>query len=194
MKVLIACEFSGVVRDAFTRLGHYAVSCDSLPTESPGRHYQGNVLDIINDGWDLMIGHPPCTYTCFAGIRWNTNNPEREKKTEEAIEFFLQLWNADIPMICLENPVGVIPKRTGIKWNQMVHPWQFGHPEEKKTCLWLKGLPPLSPTRIMEERKSKMWYMPPSPDRSKKRSVTYHGIAEAMASQWGQHYIQSYAI
>lgn len=187
LRVLIGMEFSGRVRDAFTRLGHYAVSCDFRPSETPGRHYQGNVLDIIGDGWDLMIAHPECTYTCFAGIRWNTGNPEREQKTVEACDFFKVMWNADIPHICLEQPVSVVPRRTGIKWTQMVHPWQFGHPEEKKTCLYLKNLPPLMPTRIMEERESKIWKMSPSPDRSMRRSRTFTGIAEAMAAQWSNY-------
>lgn len=186
MKVLIACEFSGTVRDAFRKQGHEAWSCDILPTEVPGPHIQGDVLEILDQGWDLMIAHPPCTYLCFAGIRWNINNPERQAQTEEALEFFLKLWNAPIPQICIENPVGVIPRRSGIKWSQMVSPWMFSHPEEKKTCLWLKGLPPLLPTQIMEERESRLWKLPPSKDRWKKRSVTYPGIAEAMASQWGQ--------
>jgi hypothetical protein len=190
MRVLIGCEFSGVVRDAFLAAGHNAVSCDLLPTESPGPHIQGDILDHLDDGWDLGIFHPPCTYTCFAGIRWNTGNPEREQKTVEAVEFFKKLWECKIPKIAIENPIGVIPRRTGIKWAQIVHPWQFGHPEEKKTCLWLRGLTPLLPTKIMEERESRLWKLPPSPDRWKKRSVTYSGIAQAMAEQWKEEETQ----
>lgn len=184
MKILVACEYSGRVREAFRKLGHDAVSCDLEPSDVPGPHYQGSVMDILSDGWDMLIGFPPCTYLCLAGIRWNTGDETRQRLTQEAVNFFLKLWNSGIPKICLENPVGVIPRRTGIKWSQMVHPWMFGHPEEKKTCLWLKGLPPLMATQIMEERESTMWKLSPSPDRSKKRSLTYQGIADAMAGQW----------
>lgn len=185
MKVLIACEFSGIVRDEFIRRGHDAMSCDLLPTERPGPHYQGDVLDILDDGWDMMIAFPPCTYTCFAGIRWNTNNPERELKTRSAVEFFKKLWYSKIPKKSLENPVGVIPRRTGIKWSQMIHPWQFGHEEEKKTCLWLDSLPLLVPTKIMEVREQRIYKMSPCKDRGKLRSITFPGIARAMADQWG---------
>ncbi len=190
MKVLVACEYSGRVRDAFRENGHDAYSCDLLPTESTRHDYQQfhfiqDVSSLLQEKWDLMIAFPPCTYLCMAGIRWNTNNPERQEQTRQAVEFFKMLLNAPIDRIAVENPVGVIPRRTGIKWTQMIHPWQFGHAEEKKTCLWLKNLPPLMPTQIMEERKSKMWFMSPSPDRSKKRSLTYSGIAQAMADQWG---------
>jgi len=185
VKVLIGCEYSGIVRDAFKAKGHDAWSCDIIPTESPGNHIQGDVLGVLDQGWDMMIAHPECTYTCFAGIRWNVNNPERQEKTKRAIEFFKRLWNADIEKIALENPVGVIPRLSGIKWAQIIHPWQFGHEEEKKTCLWLKNLPPLKPTKIMDKREQKMFKMAPSKDRGKKRSLTYTGIAEAMAEQWG---------
>lgn len=184
-RILLGCEFSGRVRDAFIAKGHDAVSCDLRPTEAPGPHIQDDILNHLDDGWDMLIGFPECTFLCFAGIRWNAGNPKREAATVKAVEFFLRLWNAPIPRICLENPVGVIPRRTGIKWAQMVHPWQFGHEEEKKTCLWLKNLPPLEPTKIMEKRESLMWKMSPCPDRGKKRSVTYKGIADAMAAQWG---------
>lgn len=185
MRVLIACEFSGIVREAFRKRGHDAWSCDLLPTEQPGNHIQDDVLNHLNEGWDMMIGHPECTYLCFAGIRWNVGNPDRERKTVQAIVFFEKLLDAPINKICLENPVGVIPRRTRRKWAQIIHPWQFGHEEEKKTCLWLKNLPPLQPTRIMDKREQKVFYMAPSKDRSKKRSLTYTGIAEAMAIQWG---------
>jgi hypothetical protein len=186
LRILVACEYSGRVREAFRAIGHQAVSCDLEPTDIPGPHHQGCVTDIINDGWDMLIGFPPCTYLCLAGIRWNTGNEWRQAETAKAVNFFLKLWNSGIPRICLENPVGVIPRRTGIKWDQMISPWMFGHPEEKKTCLWLKNLPPLMSTKIMEERESVMWKMSPSADRSKKRSLTYQGIASAMAAQWGQ--------
>lgn len=187
MRVLVACEFSGRVRDAFIRKGHDAISCDLLPGEGEfaSAHYQGNVLEILKQNWDLMIAHPPCTYLSFAGIRWNTGNEERQNQTLEAIGFFNELLNADIPRICIENPVGVIPRRTGIKWDQMIHPWQFGHGEQKKTCLWLKNLPHLNPTNIVPGREQRIFKMSPSADRGKKRSITFEGIANAMAEQWG---------
>jgi hypothetical protein len=192
MKVLVACEFSGVVRDAFLAKGHDAWSCDIIPTEAhPHRHLTGNVLNYLHDdNWDLLIAFPPCTYLCFAGIRWNTNNPEREEKTVQAVRFFKRLYYSGIPKIAIENPVGVIPKRTGIKWTQMIHPWQFGHEEEKKTCIWLKGLPPLVPTQIMEVREQKIFRRSAlrgpgsSKTRSQDRSRTFQGIAAAMADQW----------
>ena len=185
MKILVACEFSGKVRDAFKSKGHDVISCDIIPTEKPGNHYQGDVMEIINNGFDMLIAFPPCTYLCLAGIRWNNTKPGRQEKTLEAIKFFEKLWYANIDKICIENPVGVIPRYTGVKWSQMIHPWQFGHEEEKKTCLYLKNLPLLKPTQIMEKRESKMWKMSPSKDRSKLRSITYDGIAKAMAGQWG---------
>lgn len=192
MKVLVACEYSGTVRDAFLRLGHDAVSCDLLPTDSPGPHYQGSVTDILADGWDLMIAHPPCTYLCSSGLHWNKRRPERAAQTEEALEFVKILLEAPIPRIALENPIGCISTRIR-KPDQTIHPWQYGHPESKATCLWLKGLPRLTPTNILPLPESKRWSnqtasgqnkLAPSPDRWKIRSTTYTGIAEAMATQW----------
>jgi hypothetical protein len=184
MKILIACEYSGTVRDAFLRRGHDAMSCDLLPTDAPGPHYQGDVRDIINNGWDMMIAHPPCTYLCSSGLHWNKRRPERAAQTEEALQFVRLLLEANIPKIALENPIGCISTRIR-KPDQTVQPWQFGHGEVKGTCLWLKGLSKLVPTNIVEGRIPRMWKLPPSPDRWKIRSATYKGIAEAMAEQWG---------
>jgi hypothetical protein len=180
MKVLIACEFSGTVRDAFIAAGYDAMSCDLLPTESDGPHYQGDVFDVIGGGWDLMIAHPPCTYLCSSGLHWNKRTPGREEKTAEAVGFVRRLLNADISRIALENPIGRIS--TAIrKPDQTVQPWMFGHGETKATCLWLKNLPVLQPTNIVDGRAQKVWRMPPGPDRWKLRSLTYRGIAQAMA-------------
>lgn len=156
------------------------MSCDLLPTDVPGPHYQGDVFDIINDGWDLMIGHPPCTYLCISGARWWKDRVSQQK---DAADFFMALYNAPIPMIAIENPVGIMSTlfRTP---DQYIHPWQFGHEETKKTGLWLKGLAPLLPTDIRSKREPVCHYLPPSPDRWKLRSKTYQGIADAMASQW----------
>lgn len=182
MNVLIACEYSGRVRDAFTRQGHYALSCDLLPTEVEGRHYQGSVFDIIDDGWDMMICHPPCTHLAVSGARHFAAKKESGVQ-QEALEFVERLLNANIQRICLENPISIISSHIR-KPTQIVQPWMFGHGETKATCLWLKGLPPLVPTDIVEGRDAKVHRMPPSPDRWKNRSRTYLGIAEAMASQW----------
>jgi hypothetical protein len=181
MKVLVACEFSGVVRDAFARAGHDAVSCDLLPTESPGLHIQGDVLEVLGDGWDLMIAHPPCTYLAVSGARWFKM---RNREQYEAFKFFMKLAEAPIPKICIENPVSVM-STLWRKPDQIIQPWQFGHGETKKTCLWLKGLPKLEPTNIVAGRYGRIHKMAPSPNRGKLRSVTYKGIAEAMAKQWG---------
>lgn len=181
MKVLIACEYSGAVRDAFIRRGHEAMSCDLLPTDVPGPHYQGDVLDIINDGWDLMIAHPPCTHLAVSGARWFK---EKQQEQKEALEFVRVLLDAPIPKIALENPISIISSRIR-KPDQIIQPWQFGHGETKATCLWLKNLPKLTPTDIVEGREPRVHMMPPSPDRWKERSKTYAGIAEAMATQWG---------
>ena len=192
MKVLIACEYSGTVRDAFRARGHDAVSCDLLPTDKPGPHYQGDVSDIINDGWDLMIAHPPCTYLCSSGLHWNKKRPERAAKTEEALRFVEFLMNAPIKRIAIENPIGCISTRI-CKPDQTIQPWQFGHPESKATCLWLKALPALTPTNILPLPESGRWQnqtasgqnkLAPSADRWKIRSTTYQGIADAMAAQW----------
>ena len=181
MKVLVACEYSGVVRDAFIKQGHDAISCDLLPTEQPGPHYEGDVLDILNDGWDLMIAHPPCTHLAVSGARWFKDKQEEQK---EALDFVRVLLDAPIKHIALENPVSIISSKIR-KPDQIIQPWQFGHGETKKTCLWLKNLPPLKPTKIVEGRKQRIWKMPPSKDRWKLRSITYQGIADAMANQWG---------
>ena len=181
MKVLIACEYSGKVRDAFLRAGHDALSCDLLPTDAPGPHYQGNVLDILNDGWDLMIAHPPCTHLAVSGARWF-----KDKQAEQAgaLAFVRLLLDAPIERIALENPISIISSRIR-KPDQIIQPWQFGHGETKATCLWLKGLSKLQPTNIVAGREARIHKLPPSADRWKIRSETYQGIAEAMASQWG---------
>jgi hypothetical protein len=193
MKVLVACEFSGTVRDAFIKQGHDAMSCDLLPTDSPGPHYQGDVFDIIDNGWDLMIAHPPCTYLAVSGLHWNKRIPGRSEKTEEALVFVQALLDADIEKIALENPISCISSRIR-KPDQIINPWQFGHPESKKTCLWLKSLPLLQHTCVLEKPASGRWdnqtpsgnnKLGPSSDRWKKRSLTYFGIAQAMAEQWG---------
>ena len=181
MRVLVACEYSGTVRDAFIAKGHDAMSCDLLPTDKPGPHYQGDVFDVINDDWDLMIAHPPCTHLAVSGARWF-----KDKVTEqaEALDFVRKLMNADIGRICIENPVSIISSRIR-KPDQTIQPWQFGHGETKRTCLWLKGLPKLVPTDIVGGRDQRIWKLPPSPDRWKIRSATFQGIADAMANQWG---------
>jgi hypothetical protein len=181
MRVLIACEYSGAVRDAFLRAGHDALSCDLLPTDVPGPHYQGDVRDILADGWDLMIAHPPCTHLAVSGARWFK---DKQVEQAEALDFVRLLLAAPIPRIALENPVSVISSRIR-KPDQIIQPWQYGHGETKATCLWLKGLPPLVPTDIVEGREPRIHRLPPSPDRWKIRSATFPGIAAAMAAQWG---------
>ena len=181
MNVLVACEFSGRVRNEFSKRGHLAVSCDILPTESKGMHYQGNIIDILHYKWDLMIAHPPCTYLCVSGNRWYSNTQDRLN----AIKFVEKLWKANIPKICIENPVGVLSTQSILGKPQYIHPWQFGHGETKKTGLWLKNLPELLPTHIVSGREQRIWNMSPSKERSKLRSLTYTGIAKAMAEQWG---------
>lgn len=193
MRVLIACEYSGTVRDAFLALGHDAMSCDLLPTESPGPHYQGDVFDVIDQGWDLMVAHPPCTYLCSSGLHWNTRRPERAQQTEDALAFVLRLMAAPIPRWAIENPVGCLSTRIR-KPDQIIQPWQFGHPESKTTCLCPQALAPLTPTNVLPKPASGRWdnmtasgqnKLPPSADRWKIRSKTYKGIAEAIAAQWG---------
>jgi site-specific DNA-cytosine methylase len=181
MKVLVACEYSGTVRDAFLRAGHDAMSCDILPTDSAGPHYQGDVRDILGDGWDLMIAHPPCTHLAVSGARWF-----KDKVTEqaEALDFVRLLMAAPIERIAIENPVSIISSKIR-KPDQIIQPWQYGHGETKATCLWLKNLPKLTPTDVVEGRDNRIHRMPPSPDRWKLRSTTYAGIAQAMAEQWG---------
>lgn len=180
MRVLVACEFSGTVRDAFRKRGHDAISCDLLPTETPGAHYQGDVRDILGNGWDMMIAHPPCTHLAVSGARWFK---DKQKEQEEALDFVRVLMAAPILMIAIENPISIISSKIR-KPDQIIQPWQFGHGETKATCLWLKGIPKLIPTKIVEGRLAKVHRMPPSPNRWKERSRTYQGIADAMAEQW----------
>lgn len=186
MKILVACEYSGIVRDAFIRRGFDAVSCDLLPTESPGPHIQGDVLDVLNQGWDCLIAHPPCTRLCNSGVRW-LNERNLWDEMEMAARFFKQLLDAPIPHKAIENP---IPHKyaleiIGRKYDQIVQPWMFGHGETKATCLWLDELPSLIATDIRTEREQRIWKMAPSIDRWKDRSRTFPGIADAMADQWG---------
>lgn len=183
MKVLVACEYSGKVRDAFIDLGHEAVSCDLLPTDSQGPHYQGDVFDIINDGWDLMIAHPPCTHLAVSGAR-HFAAKQASGVQQEALNFVQRLLDAPIKRIALENPISIISSRIR-KPDQIIQPWMFGHGETKATCLWIKNLPLLVPTNVVEGREARIHKMPPSADRWKKRSETYQGIADAMAMQWG---------
>lgn len=184
--MLVACEFSGTVRDAFLEAGHDAMSCDLLPTESPGPHYKGDVRDVLDEGWDLMVAHPPCTYLANSGVRWLY---ERENRWQDLIDgavFFRDLLLADIPKVCVENPVmhKWARKIVGRGPDQTVQPYEFGHPEQKRTCFWLHGLPPLSPTNVVEGREQRVWKEPPGPDRWKERSRFFPGIAQAMADQW----------
>jgi hypothetical protein len=182
MRVLVACEFSGVVRDAFLRRGHDATSCDLLPTEVPGPHFRGDVRHVIHaDNWDLMIAHPPCTHLAASGARWFK---DKQVEQAEALGFVKALLEAPIHRIALENPVSIISSHIR-KPDQIIQPWQFGHGETKKTCLWLKNLPPLLPTDVVDGREARVHRMPPGPDRWKERSRTFAGIAEAMADQWG---------
>jgi site-specific DNA-cytosine methylase len=181
MKVLIACEYSGTVRDAFIAQGHDAISCDILPTDAPGPHYQGDVRDILEDGFDLMVAHPPCTHLAVSGARWFK---DKQAEQAEALDFVRLLLAAPINKIGLENPISIISSRIK-KPNQIIQPWQFGHGETKATCLWLKNLPKLEPTQIVDGREAKVHRMSPGPNRWKERSKTYQGIANAMAQQWG---------
>lgn len=198
MRILVACEFSGIVREAFKAKGHDAWSCDLLPTEIPGQHIQGDVLEILNDGWDLMIAHPPCTYLSVSGLHWNGRVPGRAEKTEEALTFVRALMNAPINHIAVENPVSCISTRIR-KPDQVIQPWYFGEDASKKTCLWLKNLPLLKETnRLPGDEKTRRGNqtpngqnkLGPSPDRWKERSRTYKGVAEAMATQWGKEFEQ----
>ncbi len=191
MRVLIACEYSGTVRDAFLARGHDAMSCDLLPTDVEGPHYQGDVFDIINDGWDLMIAHPPCTHLAVSGAM-HFAKKKASGVQDAALQFVRELMNAPIPKICIENPISIISSRIR-KPDQIIQPWQFGHMEQKTTCLWLKNLKPLTPTVIVYDEmmklpknvRERMHYLPPSENRWKLRSKTYQGIANAMADQWG---------
>ena len=207
MKVLVACEFSGIVRDAFIKRGHDALSCDLLPTESPGPHYQGDVFDIIDsEKWDLMVAHPPCTYLANSGVCHLYNkdkslNLDRWEKMKEGANFFQRIWLCDIPKVCVENPImhkyakheaGIAYCYDTKEFKQVIQPWMFGHPEQKATCLWRRGLPELKPTNNVKEemmllpeklRQKNHWMS--GKDRQKNRSRTYPGVAEAMAEQWG---------
>lgn len=196
MKVLVACEYSGKVRDAFRAKGHEAMSCDILPTDVEGPHYQGDVRDIINDGWDLMIAHPPCTYLTNSGVTWLHKDPSRWAKLDDGAAFFKMLLEAPVERIAIENPIMhkyAKERIGGVKQSQVVQPWMFGHMEQKATCLWLKNLPLLEPTNNVKEQmlalpdneRQRLHYLPPSADRWKKRSETFQGIADAMAEQWG---------
>lgn len=181
-RVLVACEYSGSVRDAFASLGWDAWSCDILPSEKPGNHYQGDVRDILGNGWDILIAHPPCTHLAVSGARWF---PAKRASGEQqaALDFVRLLLNAPIPHIALENPISIISSQVR-KPDQVIQPWQHGHGETKATCLWLKGLPKLQPSNVVEGREQRVWKLPPSADRWKERSRTFEGIAKAMAVQW----------
>ena len=196
MTVLVACEYSGAVRDAFARLGHDAWSCDLLVSESKGNHIQGDVCEVLREQWrwDLIIAFPPCTYLCASGMHWTTRGLRDPQLTEDALALVRTILGADCPRIALENPIGCISSRIR-RPDQIIQPWQFGHPESKSTCLWLKGLPPLIPTNVLPKPASGRWdnqtgsgqnKLGPSKNRWKIRSKTYQGIADAMAAQWSQ--------
>ena len=196
MRVLVACEFSGTVRDAFIRWGHEAMSCDLDPSDTLGAHYQGNVLDIINDGWDLMIAHPPCTHLAVSGAR-HFAKKIADGRQQQGIDFFMALANSTIPRYAIENPIGIMSS----KWrkpDQIINPWEHGHGVTKATCLWLKGLPLLKPTNVVDKgaiwiaksgKRMSQWYYDSSclrpKEREKMRNKTFQGIADAMAEQWG---------
>jgi site-specific DNA-cytosine methylase len=182
IRVLVACEYSGIVREAFAAQGFDAWSCDLLDTEIPGQHIKGDVLDILQENWDLMICHPPCTHLAASGARWFK---DKVVEQAEALEFVRQLLGAPIPRIALENPVSIISSKIR-KPDQVIQPWQFGHGETKATCLWLKNLPPLVPTDIVDGREQRVWKLSPAPNRWKERSRTFPGIAQAMSSQWAK--------
>jgi len=195
MKILVACEYSGIVRDEFLKKGHDAISCDILPTESEGPHFQGDVRDVLNEGWDMIIAHPPCTYLCNSGVSWLHKQEDRFKKMEEGAKFFKMFLEHSCKKIAIENP---IPHKyaldiIGRKYDQKIQPYQFGHPETKATCLWLKGLPRLEETdnvlsemkKLPKNQQQRLHYLPPGKDRAKERSKTFTGIAKAMAEQWG---------
>jgi hypothetical protein len=196
MRVLVACEYSGAVRDEFIKLGHDAMSCDLLPTDVPGPHYEGDVFDIINDGWDLMIAFPPCTHLALSGAM-HFEKKRADGRQQEGIKFFLQMVNAKIPRIAIENPIGIMSNLYK-QPTQIIQPWEYGHQTTKATCLWLKGLPMLRPTNIVDKgevvtfksgKRMSRWYYDSSclnpKDREKMRNKTFQGIADAMADQWG---------
>jgi site-specific DNA-cytosine methylase len=182
MRVLVACEFSGIVRDAFIDAGHDAVSCDLLPSELPGPHLQRDVREVLDSGWDLMVAHPPCQHLAVSGARWFKDKQEEQA---EALDFVRLLLDAPIPRIAVENPVSIISSRIR-KPDQIVQPWWFGHGETKTTCLWLKGLPKLEPTEVVEGREPRVHFVPGGPKQWRRRSRTYPGLAAAMADQWGR--------
>ena len=181
LNILVACEYSGIVRSAFVALGHNAWSCDLLPTEIPGQHYQGDVRDLLKEQWDLIIAHPPCTHLAVSGARYFYR---KQAEQAEALEFVRLLMNAPIEHIAIENPISVISSRIR-KPDQIIQPWQFGHGETKATCLWLFGLQKLQPTNIVSGREQRIWKLPPGPNRQRDRSVTFPGIAAAFAQQFG---------
>lgn len=190
LRILVACEFSGVVRRAFRAFGHDAWSCDLLPSDdNSDYHLQCDVLSVLSDRWDMMIAHPPCTYLTVSGNKWMKPEyakrfPDRLEHRKEAYSFFMQLYQCDIAKVAIENPIGVMSSLFR-KPDQVIQPWMFGHGETKATCLWLKGLDPLRPTHIVAGREQRLHKLPPSPDRWKERSKTFPGIATAMAAQWG---------
>jgi hypothetical protein len=185
MNILIGCEFSGVVRDEFRKRGHNAMSCDLLPTEKPGPHYQGSIFDVLDYPWDLMIFHAPCTHTCVSGAK-HFEAKRMDGRQQAGVSFFMKLWknSEHIKKIAAEQPIGILSSLFR-KPDQIIQPWQFGHGETKATCLWFKNLPSLRPTKIVGGRLARVHYESPGPDRAKNRSRTYAGIAEAMAEQWG---------
>jgi len=184
MRILVACEYSGRVREAFRKMGHDAWSCDLLPADDDSPyHIQGDVLQVLNDGWDLMVAHPPCTHLAVSGAR-HFAEKIADGRQQEGIDFFMAMVNAPIPRIAVENPICIMSTKYR-KPDQIIQPWQFGHGETKATCLWPKNLPKLTPTNIVEGRENRVWKMPPSKDRWKLRSETYQGIADAIAAQWG---------
>lgn len=201
-RVLVACEYSGTVRDAFAALGWNAWSCDFLPTEKPGNHHQGDVREIINDGWDILIAHPTCTYMANSGVSWLHKDVKRWQQMFEAADFFCEMLNAPVPHIAVENPVmhKYSKRLVGQQQSQVIQPWMFGHMETKATCLWLKNLPALIPTdnvkakmmKLPDNQRQRLHWLPPSEDRWKERSRTYVGIAHAMAKQWGAFVLSSF--
>jgi hypothetical protein len=198
MRVLVGCEYSGTVRDAFIRMGHEAMSCDLLPTDAPGPHYQGSLLDVLEDGWDIIIMHPPCTALTVAGNATYGEGQPKYQDRLEAVEWTVNLWYKACASarvgVAMENPVGVLPRMGRIHPAQYVQPWMFGHMEQKKTGLWLHRLPPLVETnnvyqqmmQLPKNQRERIHYLPPSPDRWKIRSTTFQGLADAMAAQWGK--------
>lgn len=196
MKILVACEYSGRVRDAFSLKGHYVMSCDLLPSDTPGNHYQGKVEEVLYEDWDMIISHPPCTYMANSGVSWLHKDPSRWNKLDKAAEFFNLFLDHPCEKVVVENPIPhkyALERIGGRKYSQIIQPWQFGHPESKRTCLWVKGLDLLEETNNVKEeflklpknKAQRLHYLPPSKDRWKIRSTTFQGIANAMAEQWG---------